>query len=674
MVAGVLQWNSVMPTLPERARYWLAAQLSPSGPTTRKRLLLVCAIIFVVATGVRLLYWQDRQLELSERDTLRQNMARQYRREALRMLTGGGILFPNEAVDPDDAMLLVHPPGYAMLMAASFKAFGERDAPLRWLQIISDALGCILILLIAAEFLPFAVAVIAGSLAALSPQFGYYALQLSPDSLAALPILLAVYLLARVRRRPHLFLFIAAGVMLGLSCWLRANALLLAPFLALATFALKRDKRWRDAAIFIAAVVVTMSPLIIRNRVLFHQGGLLPVPGGLNLVQGIAEMDKEGRFGMPRSDVDALQKDIEWHNQPDYARNLWSPDGIARDRYRAERGFAIIRENPGWFAGAMLRRAAFMLHYNDTAERDWPFSTSTVPPVAGRAAFSHSLITSAEAAPVWTLAAKDWAAQASRIAPQATTTLAADGATLELVGDDSRFDDQLALTGISVTRNTDYVVALSARIAAGKLAAKVTDATGQTVLASSIVNNAPSSGRGRDSEADDTAANQAGLPVTQIAFASGPHEQVRVVLSNNGGAAIAEVGAVALYEQGQTAQAWTRWLRPLVRGVQKNLYTTGRMLVLIGSGLLLLLVARRWQVLVVLLAVPVYYLLTHPAFSTEYRYILAMHFFLFVLAATTLFVIARAMHDGARRLRSFIEKRESATRLFAHAIRQSVQE
>jgi hypothetical protein len=650
-----------MPTLRERARDWLAAQLLPSDATPRRRLLLACAIIFLAATGVRLLYWQDRQLELSEHDTLRQNMARQYRREALRMLAGGGILFPNEAVDPGDAMLLVHPPGYAMLMATSFKAFGERDAPLRWMQIISDALGCVLILLIAAEFLPFAVAVIAGAIAALSPQFGYYALQLSPDSLAALPILIAVYLLARVRRRPHLLMFIAAGVMLGLSCWLRANASLLAPFLALATFALRRDRRWRNAAVFIAAVVVTMSPLIIRNRVLFHQTGLLPVPGGLNLVQGIAEMDKEGRFGMPRSDIDALQKDIEWHNRPDYAKNLWSPDGIERDRYRAERGLAIIRENPGWFAGAMLRRAAFMLHYNDTTVRDWPLSTATVPPVAPRAAFSHSLMTRDDAAPVWTMAARDWITQAGRVAPQAQVTPEADGATFKLVGDESSYGDQLAVTAISVAKNTDYVIRLLVRAEAGKLAAKVTDATGQTALASAVISSTPAPVRVGDSDAEDDAAKPAALRVTQIAFASGPHEQVRLVLSNDGGQAVAEVGAVELYEQGQTAQAWTRWLRPAVRAVQKNLYTTTRMLLLIVSGLLLLIFARRWQALVILLTVPVYYLLTHPAFSTEYRYILAMHFFLFVLAATTIFIIARGISRGVRRVQPLMIRRPAAS-------------
>jgi len=148
---------------------------------------------------------------------------------------------------------------------------------------------------------------------------------------------------------------------------------------------------------------------------------------------------------------------------------------------------------------------------------------------------------------------------------------------------------------------------------------------------------------------------------------------VRLVLSNDGGRAGAEIGAVELFEQGRTAHGWTRWLRPLVRGVQKNLYTTARMLLLIVSGLLLLIFARRWQALVVLLAVPVYYLLTHPAFSTEYRYILAMHFFLFVLAATTLYVIARVIAAGARRVKPFITGRPAPSRSLS-ATPQSVRE
>jgi Dolichyl-phosphate-mannose-protein mannosyltransferase len=658
-----LYWNSRMSTLAERTRAWLAAKLAPpqAGMQTRRRLMLAGAVIFLMATGVRWLYWQDRQLELSLYDTLRQNMARQYRREALRMLTGGGILFPNEAVDRGDALLLLHPPGYAMLMAVSFKAFGESDVPLRWVQLFSDALACSMILLIAAELLPFAVGVIAGLLAALSPQFSYYALQLSPDSLAVLPILLAVYVLIRAGRRPSLVMYITAGGMLGVSCWLRANALLLAPFLALVVLALSREKRWRHAMVFLAAVVLTMLPLIIRNRVLFDQRSLLPVPGGLNLVQGIAEMDKEGRFGMPRTDVDALQKDIEWHNRPDYAKNLWSPDGIERDHYRAERGFEIIRAHPIWFAGSMLRRAGFMLHYNDASPRDWPFSTATVPPLAARPAFSHSLTSAPDAPPLWSWSAADFMAQASRVAPSVVTSLAADGATFKLTGDDSSYGEQLAVSGISVTKNTDYMLRLAAQPERGGLAAKVTDDTGRVVLASTVIGASAGSGRRRDAGATDEASEPGGLNVTKIAFASGPYEQVRVVLSNNGGQADAALGALQLFQLGPTPHTWTTALRPPLRGLQKNLYTTARLLPLVGLGLGLLALGRGWRLLLVLLTVPFYYLTTHSPFSVEYRYILGMHFFLFVLAAVTLFAGGWAVAEGARRGRSFIVQKLKAS-------------
>jgi hypothetical protein len=51
-------------------------------------------------------------------------------------------------------------------------------------------------------------------------------------SLAALPVLTAIYLMSKAARRPRFITVIAAGVMIGLSCWLRSNALVLAPFLA----------------------------------------------------------------------------------------------------------------------------------------------------------------------------------------------------------------------------------------------------------------------------------------------------------------------------------------------------------------------------------------------------------------------------------------------------------
>src|SRR5262252_1815733 len=171
------------------------AQLYQTKPR-RRLFFLSIAILLLLSAGVRFLFWQDLAPELSLRDTLSQNMALQYRREARRMLEDGTLLYPRNHPDTD-ARMIVHPPGYSLVMALCFKLFGENDTPLRVLQLTADAVSAVLVMLIAAEFFPFAVALLAGLLMALSCHFSYYAIKLSPDSLAVLPILLAVYLVTK---------------------------------------------------------------------------------------------------------------------------------------------------------------------------------------------------------------------------------------------------------------------------------------------------------------------------------------------------------------------------------------------------------------------------------------------------------------------------------------------
>jgi hypothetical protein len=74
------------------------------------------------------------------------------------------------------------------------------------------------------------------------------------------------------------------------------------------------------------------------------------------------------------------------------------------------------------------------------------------------------------------------------------------------------------------------------------------------------------------------------------------------------------------------------------------------MLTLVAVGTLLLILARRKRALTILLAVPVYYLCAQSVFHTEYRYILVIHYFLFVLAAVTLYAGGVALMGIWRRL------------------------
>src|SRR3712207_9588401 len=64
----------------------------------------------------------------------------------------------------------------------------------------------------------------------------------------------AVWLLVRARGRRPVLKALGAGALVGLSCWLRANALLLAPFLAFAAvpFLFARGGRVRPALALVA--------------------------------------------------------------------------------------------------------------------------------------------------------------------------------------------------------------------------------------------------------------------------------------------------------------------------------------------------------------------------------------------------------------------------------------
>ena len=137
----------------------------------------------------------------------------------------------------------------------------------------------------------------------------------------------------------------------------------------------------------------------------------------------------------------------------------------------------------------------------------------------------------------------------------------------------------------------------------------------------------------------------------QLPFATGNRAQIRLVLSNNSvalAAPVAEIGQAALYKMGATPATWTRLPRGVVRGIQRNLFTTNHLLPLVIIGLALLLLAGQWRVVWIVLAVPLYYLSVHSVVHTEYRYILGIHYFLFILAGVTLSGLLTMIGAGAR--------------------------
>jgi 4-amino-4-deoxy-L-arabinose transferase-like glycosyltransferase len=331
------------------------------------------------------------------------NVALNYKQQA-RLIRKNGLASLYDASSPtSNPDLLGHPLGYPILLSLIHHVATESDTATQLVQITLDSLAAVIICLIAFELFPTAVGVISGLMGAFAPQFSWNSILLLPDTLASLPILLAVLLIIRTRhQRPtraaaagtshrpiYLLLILAAGALLGVSCWLRANALLLAPFFTLLfPIIYKRGERLRPALVLVFGACLVIAPLTIRNAMVF--GEFIPVSlgAGQTLIEGVADYNLDGSLGLPQTDIELIQGEAETFHRPEYASSLFTPDGPERDRARLARGLAVVRADPFWFFGVMVRRAASMMRLERT-----PLRLATTDSVSWRNLFQWPLRT-----------------------------------------------------------------------------------------------------------------------------------------------------------------------------------------------------------------------------------------------------------------------------------------
>jgi hypothetical protein len=621
---------------------------SGRSPSRRAR-FAICVLIFLLAFGVRLLSWHDTRLEVGKVQTA---VTGDYQRVAQLLRQGGIASFLSPSSPLSDLNTLGHPPGYSTLMALIFSTFGESNTAVQFVQILFDAFAAVVIFLIVAELLPISAAFIAGMMAAFSPQFAWNSVLLLPDSVAVLPILLAIYCVARAARDPRFVTFIIAGALVGISCWLRANAMLLTFFLAAAVLLLVKKQevakgptnfslslsseryklkfvgqRWQFALSVIFGTLLIVLPLTIRNAIVFHRFIPLSLGAGQTLLEGIADYDPAGRFKIPNTDIGIMKQEAEDFHRPDYYGTLFNPDGVERERGRMARGFAVIRAHPFWFSGVMARRAASMLRLERSR------LVSTDPPV------SHSLDAIDNLQPVWTNSPAELLAHGIS-SPQAKAVLSPNGETLILTGDSEKYGEQFLSSPIPVKQNNDYVFTVPIKIEQGRMKISVKDSSGK-VYSSAIVETLETI------SPDAQPVNQIQLP-----FVATKDEQVRIVFSNeasNPPNPVAQIGMIRLFELGPSRFLWTRYPRFVVHAVQK-IFLTAIILPLAIIGLGLLIIRRASRALIILSVVPIYFFCAQSIVHTEYRYVLAVDYFLFALAAATVSWVGGLTVSSLRRV------------------------
>ena len=328
-----------------------------------------------------------------------------------------------------------------------------------------------------------------------------------------------------------------------------------------------------------------------------------------------------------------------------------------------------------------LRRAAFMVSYNDSRPHEFPFNTSQVPCVLPNPPYSHPLELASNSAtpaahpivlvlnksiipgklavghtrqPVTSLSPAGFHTAGTLIS-EATVSLDDGGQALQISGNNSQYGDQFSSPPIAVRKDTDYVLAIPVHLLNADMAIKVTSVDRRRILAITSVAEA-------EQEASSAADDRAGesphrqMAVIQMPFATRDKTEVSVVVSNNAATPTPpsmELGQAEFFEIGPTPYSWTRYPRAVIAGIQRE-YGTLLMRTLIILGIALLLLARRARATLILLAVPVYYVCAQAPLHTEYRYILPIHYFLFVFAGVTVFCMALTATKIARLMTGWI--------------------
>ncbi len=262
----------------------------------------------------------------------------------------------------------IYPPGYPLWVALIYKLTGDRSAAsVQRVQWLLDSLLVLLIVGIGVTAYNWRVGLAAGLLATLSPLLALYGAVPLADSPTSWFVIAGVWLLLLATKRRNLKSAFAAGLMLGASCWLRANALLL-PFFWAAVVLLVVRARWRErvalSGMVILGTVLLVTPLLVRNAVAFHILTPTGLGVGTNLWEGIGETDRAAEFGAVYGDQALIaQERAALGVASDASFGLYFPDGVRRDRERARKAIAVMSAHPIWYSGVMLRRMAGVLKY-----------------------------------------------------------------------------------------------------------------------------------------------------------------------------------------------------------------------------------------------------------------------------------------------------------------------
>ena len=246
------------------------------------------------------------------------------------------------------------PPAYPVLLAGVYKVAGvehgtkhDRVVPARILGIVLGTLIVLMTGVVARQLWGRRVSLLAMAGAAVYIPLILVGASVMSEPLFALLLLGALAAAIQHRRSTHRWRGVAlAGVLAGLTCLTRANALVLLLPLGLAVWTVRPRftvRAFAAPALLVVLALLTISPWTIRNAVTFHR--FIPVSTQLgSALAGTyndqARLDKENPASWR-----AIFHIPEFNDI--YARIDQTPEPVVEDELRA-RSKAYIRKHPGY--------------------------------------------------------------------------------------------------------------------------------------------------------------------------------------------------------------------------------------------------------------------------------------------------------------------------------------
>ena len=321
--------------------------------------------LFVATLSVRVLTLQFMRAHLNDPGWFQVGSYAKFDRQARDILDGRQKLFWID--DATRTELAQYPPAFPALVALIYKVTGERSAYSVQLVIwfVDLLLSFLLIAGMAFTLFGSRAAIASGFLIALSPLFAMYAAYPSADMPTTWFVLGGNWLLLLAARRKSVWLALAAGIALGVACWLRVNPLYLCVGWAVALLIFLKEAwslRLKMAAAVLAGTIIVIAPIVIRNYIVFPD--FTPTGGtiGVNLWEGLGETELGQQHGFILGDDKMLAVERQRMGRPDdMSIEIQWPDGIRRDRERTRESLAFIKQHPVWYLGVMLGRMWGML-------------------------------------------------------------------------------------------------------------------------------------------------------------------------------------------------------------------------------------------------------------------------------------------------------------------------